>query len=390
MRPSLLSVVLLFAATCSSVVAQALSAEVMAARRSEYATIAKNIVPGLANGQLVSEAPHEPAIAEARERWRVMALESAESGDRRLKLLAKEAAAAHARLLDVADANNDAFALSLIGTILMPNAFSVGRLLREGAKESDRTTRYEAAVQRRRASMFLLPELAREFAGPISKDPLAIDFDENWFGEQGTPDRLNLTNKSGKNLTCVTLQVDVRGRVGAWVRNIHFVEIWPKEAKLWADYLSNDPRSVEALSGTTAIEVQDVTVSLWCAELHAEMAVHYPDADRKDDWFRQLDANVRVSLDYVAEPFIESGPCIGITLQGVRSLPMSRITLDCHYAEQSDVQLRYAAKTWEGGRRVSVQSQGALPNEPDAVDVTIEIDGVPKPLVRKATISSRR
>ena len=319
-----------------------------------------------------------------------MTLESAESSDRRLKALAKEAAMAHARLLDVADANDDAVVLALIGTILMPNPLSVGYLLRQGAKESDRTVRYEAAVQRRRAAMFLLPEVARELAGPISKNPLAIDFDENWFGEQWTPDRLNLTNNSGHALTCVTLQVDVRGREGPWVRNVHFVEAWPKDAKLWADYLSNDPRHVEALSGTTAIEVQDMAVSMWCTELHAEMVLNYPNADRGDDRFRQLDANVKVLLDYVAEPFFESGPCIGITLKGVIALPKSRITMACHYSNKSDVQLQCVAKSWDGDTRISIQSQGALPGVPDSVSVSIEIDGVSKPVVRKATISARR
>jgi hypothetical protein len=384
------SAVVLFYVACSVVMAQAPSPEALAARRAEYASIAKNIVPGLADGRPAPEAAQEPAIAEARERWRVMTLEAAESGDRRLKALAKEAGAAHARLLDVADANDDALVFALLGTILVPNPLTVGHLMREGAKESDRTNRYEAAVQRRRAAMFLLPEVARELAGPVSKDPLVIDFDENWFGPQGTPDRLNLTNKWGHDLTCVTIQVDVRGRSGPWVRNIHFVEAWPKGAKLWADYLSNDPRRVEALSGTTAVEVQDVTVSMWCMELQAEMALHYPDADRKDDWFRQLDANLKVSLDYVAAPFFESGPCIGITLQGVGSLPKSRITLACHYAEQGDVLLHYVAKAWEGDSRVSVQSQGSLHAQPDSVDVTIETDGVAKPVVRKATISSSR
>jgi hypothetical protein len=359
-------------------------------RWADYAALAKNVVPCLADRQLVDEAPTEPAVAEAKERWRVATLESTSSTDRRIQAVAKEAAAAHARLLEVAHENGDDMLFAAAGAVFLGNPLAVLNLVRAGSAQNNRWQRYETALQRRRAAMFMLPEIAQELAGSPRDKAITLDFDENWFGAADTPDRLNLTNESGEDLSNVTVQVDVRGVAGKWVRNVHFVESWPKGRKMWADYLSTDPRDIGALFGITAKEVQDLRVTVWCVELRTEVAQHYPDADRAADRRRQLEDHVKFTLDYVARPLIESGPCIGVTMQGVPLIPDFKVTLDCKVQGAEPVRLQGAKKGWQSGARLSLPSAGMLSAIPESVELRLEVDGLDKAITKQLKISSRR
>lgn len=382
----------LFGFFCSGLLAQAPTGAALDQRRSEYGKVAKHVVPGLVGGASAEESVVEPAVIEAKERWRVIALDNSESGDRRLKAVAKEAGEAHARLLDAVNAGGDAGLFRVVAAIFTGNPMLVaGAALREVGHESGRASVYEAAIRRRRACMFMLPELAKELAGPAaSEPPIEINFDESWF-VSGQPDRINLKNASGQELTNATLQVDIRGRDGRWVRNIHFVEKWAHGQALWANYLGIDPSRIESLAGVTAQEVQDVRVSVWAAEVRSEeVALHYPKADRDEDRWAILDKNVVVELDYVAQPIFEMGPCIGVRLRGVQGLPECKVGLVCQGAGEERVSLAMVVGTLTDGGRISIQSQGALKAKPKSVTVTIEVNGVPKAIVRTASITSSR
>lgn len=376
----------------SGLLAQAPTGTALDQRRAEYAKVAKNVVPGLAGGAPAEEPAVEPAVIEAKERWRVIALENMESGDRRLKAVAKEAGEAHARILDAVNATGDAGAFRVVASIFTasPVVF-LGTVLREAGQEDDRVARFESAIQRRRACMFMLPELAKELAGPpAAETPIEINFDESWF-VSGQPDRINIKNVSGHELTNSTLQVDIRGRNGRWVRNIHFVEKWASGQLLWANYLGSDPRRIESLAGVTAGEVQEIRVSVWASEVRAEdVALNYPKADRDEDRWAILQKNLVVELDYVAQPFFEKGPCIGVRLRGVRDLPECKVGLVCEVGGNKGVNLATVVGAWTDGGRVSIQSQGALEAEPKSVKVTIEVKGITKPIVRTASITSSR
>lgn len=359
-------------------------------RWADYATLARNVAPALADKPAPEQAPIEPAAAEAKERWRVATLESISSTDRRIQAVAKEAAASHARLLDAAHEAGDDLLMPIVGAAITGNFFAIANVVRVAGAEQKRWRRYETALQRRRAAMFLLPEIAQELAGAPREKAVALDFDENWFGPVETPDRLNLTNQSGEDLSNATVQVDVRGVAGQWMRNVHFVGSWPKGQKLWADYLSTDPNDVAALFGITAKEVRDLRVSVWCPELRTEIAQHYPDADRGADRSRQLDERLKFTLDYVARPIIESGPCIGVRMAGVAQLPGFKLTLKCKAAGGEPVRLQMAGKSWLSGARLSVQSRGALSTEPESVELNVEVDGADVSIVKQLKISSRR
>lgn len=359
-------------------------------RWADYATLAKNVAPTLADKPAPEQSPIEPAAAEAKERWRVATLESVSSTDRRIQAVAKEAAAAHAHLLDAAHEAGDDLLVPIVGAAITGNFFAIANVVRVAGAEQKRWRRYETALQRRRAAMFLLPEIAQELAGAPREKAVVLDFDENWFGPVETPDRISLKNQSGEDLSNATVQVDVRGVAGQWMRNVHFVESWPKGQKLWADYLSTDPNDVAALFGITAKEVQDLRVSVWCPELRTEIAQHYPDADRAADRLQQLEQHVKFTLDYVAKPIIESGPCVGITMAGVAQLPGFELALDCKVEGAEPVRLQMARKGWVSGGRLSLQSRGTLGGEPKSVELRLEVDGLDKPLVKELKISSRR
>lgn len=362
-------------------------------RRQDYAILASNLVPGLSDGTATDQPRMEPAVAEAKERWRVMKLETLETKDPQIKAVSKEAAQAHGQILDLAKSSGDSdvvvdIALALLTQNPTPLIYS---LAKEGKKTASRTTQYQAVVQRRRAATFLLPELAGELAGPkFEGKALEIDFDENWFG-QGVPDRANLTNMTGKDLTNCTIQIDIRGLDGNWVRNVHFVPQWAVGKKMWADYTSMDPRELASISGTTAIEVQNVAVSIWCDELRAEkQSLHYPGKARDEDRSKQLETVLAFKADYVARPYFESGPCIGVTLQGVTGLPSCRVTVLCHGGNRVDQILEADLKSWAGGTRISLQSRGALSSCPDSLDVKVKLDGGEKEWTRNVKIASRR
>lgn len=242
----------------------------IAQRRLAYATVASNLAPTFADGSPPESATLEPAILESKERWRVITLESVETRDQRLKAVAKEAAAAHAQILDIAKGDQESGDVLAAVLASLFSAHPVPLLLGAASREGSKATRYSAAVQRRRAATFLLAELARELSGEARKEPVVdVDFDENWFGEK-LPDRINLTNISGVDLTNCTVQVDLRGKSGPWVRNVHYLSAWPKDRKIWADYVTSDPALLASISGTTATEVQEVNVSVWSDELRAE------------------------------------------------------------------------------------------------------------------------
>lgn len=356
-----------------------------AAALRQYAVLAENLVPGLSDGSPVAQPNMEPAALEAKERWRVITLEEIDASNRRIRGVAKEAAAANRQFLDAATKTGDADAIAALAmAVVRGSAFS---LIRNLSSESSRQDQYSASVKSRRAVTFLLPELARELAGPAhSKAAVEIDFDENWYGAE--PDRVNLTNVSGVDLTNCTLQVDLRGREGAWVRNVHFVPAWPAGKKLWADYHTSDPSNVSAISRTTAVEVQELRVSLWAAELSKEgESINYPGKDRDADRLRQIDRLVTFTIDYVESPLFETGPCLGVTLGGVEKLPSCKVEVTCHGGNKVDQVLEYEVARWSNGRRISLNSRGALRSCPDTFDVAVKLSGVEVPLVKKGLVA---
>jgi hypothetical protein len=263
--------------------------------------------------------------------------------------------------------------------------------LRQLVKGAEREARVQVQVQRRRACMFLLPELAKELAGPVAKaGTIELNFDEEWL-VPGKPDRLNLKNCTGQQLTNATVQVDLRGRDGRWVRNVHFIEAWAGGQLVWADYLGHDPASIESLAGVTSVEVQDIRVSVWASEARIEnVDLHYPKADRDEDRWRMLDERLAVEFDYVAKPLIEKGPCIGVRLRGVGDLPSCKIRLTCNLEDDDPVVLYWNVASWSDGGRVSVQSEGALQRPPVSVEIRLEVAGVTRPVFRTAGFKSTR
>ena len=392
MISSLLRNATLAGLVCSVLPAQIQNTEQLALRRAEYAKVAKNVVPTLVSESPSSQPGFEPAVLEARERWRVISLEGVESGDRRLKATAKEAGEAHSRLLDELSRTDDAGAMVLVGSIFSTNPLAMlGAAARQLENDAEREARVRALVQRRRACMFLLPELAKELAGPVAKDgAIELNFDEEWL-VPGKPDRLNMKNCTDQLLTNATVQVDLRGRDGRWVRNVHFVEEWAAGQVVWANYLGHDPASIESLAGVTSVEIQDLRVSVWAAEACIEnVDLHYPKADRDEDRWRMLDERLAVEFDYVSKPLIEKGPCIGVRLRGVGSLPGCKIRLTCNREDDDPVVLRWDVASWSEGGRVSVQSDGALQRPPVSVEIRLEVEGVTRPVFRTAGFKATR
>lgn len=253
-------------------------------------------------------------------------------------------------------------------------------LIRTAATAQHQDDLLKDAVVRRRAATCLLPELAKELAGPVATtSPLTVDFDENWFAS-AAPDRIRLKNVAATDLTNCTVQVDVRGKSGAWVRNVHYVASWPAGRELTAGYATSEPNEIAAISGISAVEVQDLVVSLWSDQVRLEgQEIHYAGKARDEDRLRQLDELMSISLDYVEKPLFESGPCIGVTMHGVAGLPRCTIEMVCHGGNKVDQRLEAAVDAWRDGGRRSLQSRGALHSCPDDADVVVRLDGMEGP-----------
>lgn len=354
----------------------------------QYALLAENLVPGLADGSPVPLPDLEPAALEARERWRVIMLEGLETQDQRIRGVAKEAAAANRQFLGLASRASDAAAIAGLAWAVVADRPLASR--RDTVKESVDDKIYAAVVQSRRAVTFLLPEIARGLAGHSHGSAvLEIDFDENWYGTE--PDRINLTNVSGINLTNSTVQVDIRGRTGPWVRNVHFVASWPSGKKLWADYHTSDQSGISAISRTTATEVQEIRVSLWSVEICKEdESIIYPGKDRDADRVRQIDRLVTFSIDYVESPIFESGPCVGVTLGGVTRLPSCKVEVTCRGGNRVDQVLEYKVADSRQGDRISLQSRGSLRRCPDSFDVTVRLTDSDATVVKKGLVARHR
>lgn len=360
------------------------------ARRAQYAELASNLVTGLADGKPAAELNLEPAALEAKERWRVIQMGEIETEDRKIRAVAKEAASAHEAVLRVAkESGDDGMIVDLALAMVLESPWLLARSISREA-HSGNAARFGEVVQRRRAATFLLPELAAELAGPKQDAPvLELDFDENWFG-MNKPDRLNIRNSSERRLGNCTLQIDIRGANGKWVRNIHFVPTWDAGAMLWADYMSSDPTQLASISGTTATEVQDIKVSLWCNELNSVSEIHYPGALRDADRLAQLNQLLTFEADYVGEPFFEQGPCIGVKLGGVDRLRKCKVLVVCHGGNQVDQKLEMSIADWQAGERISLQSRGALLGCPRSVEILVKCDGFEKGVSKTVEISRSR
>jgi hypothetical protein len=333
----------------------------------------------------------EAAMLEAQERWRVITLDTVQCSDPKIAAVGREGAMAHAEVVALAHESDDpTAAFGLIASILTHNWIGAGvGLFHESAKEDSKKNHIRSVVQRRRAVNDMLPELAKTVAGPaVEKDPLGIDYDENWF-QSNTPDRLKLTNNSGSAMTRCTLQVDIRGIDGVWVRNVHFVPAWPAGRELFTDYYS--PSDIDAAAGFTnsVTQVQEVVVSVWCDEMaHEGQRLQYAGAPRDEDMLRALNQKLDVKVDYVHKPFTEQGPSLGISFSGIANLPACRITLVCNGGEEHNFEFARAAS--KDGERVSYPTRGALRDCPKSVEVILRLDTMGADWKKTVEIASRR
>lgn len=360
--------------------------------RESYATVARNLATPLDDDKPKPATREDLAIIEARERWRAIALETVDSSDRRIEAVAREGARAQQSLLRfVEQAPDSTDAMNLIGAISSGNVVGITiAALGSMGKHEQEQQQLARLVRSRRAVSFLLAELAPRIAGPSAKDPLiSIDFDESWFDAK-VPDQLRLRNVSGSRLTRCTVQVDLRGRDGTWIRNIHFVDHWPEGEERTARYATMSASEPQAVLGLSAAFVEELAISFWSDQCRSER-LNYPylGAQRDADLIKQLNDRLRITLDYVARPFTEPGPSLGVTISGIDRLPGCSISLACNGGGAA-APFRFSSTGWEADSRRSFPTRGGLRSCPDTVDVTIRLDGMNVEWRRRLPITSRR
>jgi hypothetical protein len=202
---------------------------------------------------------------------------------------------------------------------------------------------------------------------------VAIDYDENWFTDRAA-DRLKLSNTTGKPMTRCTVQAEVRGEDGTWIRDVRYVAEWRPGKELIAEYPSGAKEDA-TMRTVAAIRVQEVKVSVWCDELsRVEQKLQYVGAPRDEDMLRALNDKLNVEIDYVAKPFTEPGPSLGVRFMGIASLPPCHVTLICKHAQGEPQTFEFNHGAWRDGLRFSYPSRGVLRGMPEAIDVVLRLD----------------
>lgn len=119
--------------------------------------------------------------------------------------------------------------------------------------------------------LLMLAHLAEQHAGagvPVTERKLVdIGALVSWGAFQDN-DWLYLTNLAGRELNNCTILVEIQGRRGQTVRNVHFVESWTVGGTLWAKYSTGThfPQINRTLAASTVANMSSVTVSVWCEE----------------------------------------------------------------------------------------------------------------------------
>ncbi|MBI5849745.1 MAG: hypothetical protein HZB39_01695 [Planctomycetes bacterium] len=361
--------------------------------RESYATVAANLLAPLDSESAKPEPKFDPAVFESRERWRAIVLETIESPDKRLDAIAREGAKLQQQVVKYLEESDDpsdvAEYLSSLG-----EAAAVEVKQRSSDPRQNWTSRVpnELAllIQRRRAVGMMLAMLAPDMGGsPAEAPPVEIDFDKRRF-IPAVPDRLKLRNISGSTLKRCTIQVDVRGQEGNWVRNLHFLPAWADGEWRVATYATvSDGDPIAALGLSTKV-VQAIIVSVWCDGLRSEgIAYQYEGASFEADMNEELARHMNVTVEFEKSPYSEPGPSLLITIHGVPSIPPSRVTLNCEDGGAT-APFQFARDEWDEDSRYSYPTRGALRSCPKSVEVTIALDGMGVTWTKRVAVTERR
>jgi hypothetical protein len=182
-----------------------------------------------------------------------------------------------------------------------------------------------------KAAQLVLPRIAAKYQNPSRavSSPLKIDFDESWQSF-GPDDWLSVANTTGTDLSKCTLLVELHGKKGEVVRNVHYVENWPAGHWLYAKYGGGMNWGGDIVGRDTVTLVQKLHVSVWSNEVKKERIEYIYAGEEKTKDVKRYCEKLWIGASY--RPF--SGGIVWndyrgarVQMKGISVLRNSRITI---------------------------------------------------------------
>ncbi|MBI1313068.1 hypothetical protein GC176_17400 [bacterium] len=226
--------------------------------------------------------------------------------------------------------------------------------------------------------LLMLAHVAEQHAGDVvpidNRKLIEIGALVSWGVFQDN-DWLYLTNLAGQELNNCTILVEIQGRGGQTVRNVHFVDRWAVGATLWAKYSTGThfPQINRTLQASTVQDMSSVTVSVWCEE--------FAQTDNRLSYWGEVRDKViaeycrDLSIDSQFIPY-EKGVVwdthrgVLASLDGIPGLPESTVTIHFTNGKQRHSQ-SWKIDPWTNGRLQKFDTGGKLQWDPTGYELEI-------------------
>lgn len=175
-----------------------------------------------------------------------------------------------------------------------------------------------------------LPRIASRFAAPPSPadERFTVDLNDTW-GEH-TSEKWFCIHNGGSDLHDCTLQVQLTGRDGQIRRNVHFLNHWPANTWMYAQYKVGFalPDGTQADSQSVAA-IRAADLSLWSPEYSTQFHHDYQGAERDRDVQKYCEPLELIGtfIPFHAGILRDTEAGAEFILKGVKSLPPGTVTL---------------------------------------------------------------
>ncbi|MHC4880831.1 MAG: hypothetical protein ACYTGL_30630 [Planctomycetota bacterium] len=226
--------------------------------------------------------------------------------------------------------------------------------------------------------LLMLAHLAEQYAGavvPVAERKL-IDIGAlvSWGSFQDN-DWLYLINRAGQELNHCTILVEIQGRNGQTVRNVHFVEQWAAGATLWAKYSTGThfPQINRTLAASTVADMSSVTVSVWCEEFAQTDNRLAFWGEVRDKVIAEYCRDLKIESEFI--PYEEglvwdTQRGVVASLDGIPGLPASTVTIQFTDGTRQHSQ-SWKIDAWNNGGLQKFDTRGKLQWDPTSYELEI-------------------
>jgi hypothetical protein len=186
-----------------------------------------------------------------------------------------------------------------------------------------------AVIDKLEATQLLLPKVAEKYSATFcdSTKLIDVDFDESW-GWFGPHDWLCVLNR-GPALQNCTIGVQITGMDGAVRNNVHFVQDWPANTRMYARYDLGKDILGKKVSKTTVPCVDRLDLTMYSSNF-ATLIVHQYKGARRDTDVAARCKDLKFTGRYqafVPGVFWNTEPGVAFTLSGAALIPQCTVNI---------------------------------------------------------------